>query len=175
MALGVLWTLMDKVEFETTVYAPRSDVYDFLVEFENYGRYSDKIDDVTVVGDDPLEWEISVSWWLLSYTARSAVTQRVENQRIDWEITKDVDAWGSWILEDTESEDRRYDDATRVVLEAEYDPEHADRLSSLPTSKLVSLAKPVVIKEGRRVLRRVVGDLEGRRRNVDLNVRHVES
>lgn len=157
---------MEKVVFETEVYAPKEEVYDFLMRFEDYGKYSEHVKNVRVVRRDPLEWEITIKWWKIRYTARSRLTNYVENERIEWEVVKDVRARGVWLLEETE-------EGTKVKLKVWYEPSDADKVNPLrfvPTSRLISLVKPVVKREGKRVLRRVVSDLEGKPRKVDLKI-----
>lgn len=63
---------MDAVEASTLIYLPPEEVYAFLVDFPQYAKYSEFIQEVRRVSDgDPVEYDLEFAWWKLSYTARS--------------------------------------------------------------------------------------------------------
>lgn len=168
---------MDAVELATVVYLPPTDVHDFLLEFERYPNYSKYLTDVRVSGDGGpgTEYALTFSWWKLSYTARSRVTAVEPPSRIDWELTKDVDAAGYWQVEPVEPPAGR-EHASEVTFRVEFRPETADA-SSLDLPTFVSLdwviekVTPKIQAEAERVVRRIVADLEGEHRPVDLEIR----
>lgn len=167
---------MDVVEVTTVVYLPPEETYEFLADFPRYSSYSKHLTEVRQHGDgDPgTEYELVFSWWKLNYTARSRVTDVDPPERIDWRVTKDVDAHGYWGLEAVEPPEGR-DHATEVTLHVTYDADTADPDLSLPRfvplSRVIEKVKPKVEREAERVVRRIVDDLEGQPREVDLEVR----
>ena len=164
---------MDSVEVTTVVYLPPEEVYEFLLGFESYAKYSEYLTDVRQYGDGSpgTEYELDFTWWKLTYTARSEVTGVDRPHRIDWRIVKDVDAVGHWAVERVDDDP----DETRVTFHVEYRPESADE-SMLDLPRFVSLGwvvekvKPKVQAEAERVVRRIVADLEGERRDVELEI-----
>ncbi|WP_177167418.1 SRPBCC family protein [Halopenitus malekzadehii] len=95
---------MDELVVRTTVYADPADVYAFLLEFPRYAQYTDYLDRVDrLAGDGGVgsEYALRFSWWKLGYTARSAVIDVDPPTRIDWRLTKDIDAHGCWRIEPT--------------------------------------------------------------------------
>lgn len=94
---------MQRLEISTDVYLPREDIYEFLVDFPQYARYSEHLDRVEQHGDGGpgTEYDLVFSWWKLSYTARSRVTGVEHPARIDWQIIKDISARGHWRVETT--------------------------------------------------------------------------
>lgn len=160
---------MKRAIIEGESYAPVDDIYDFFMDFQNYGKYSEYVENVRVVedGDHP-EWAMDFRWWIIRYTARSKLVDYVENEYIEWEVTKDVDIHGRWEFEETE------EGGTRVRLELLYDPEGATRvnpLSFFPTARLIQIARPVVDRHVSKVLRRVAEEVEGEEREVDYTIR----
>lgn len=164
---------MDSVEVTTVVYLPPEEVYEFLLDFPRYARYSKHLTEVRKHGDGTpgTEYELDLSWWKLTYTARSEVTELDSPRRIDWRIIKDLDAVGYWLVEPRDSEEPE----TEVTLYIEYAPGSADGALDLP--RFVSLGwvvekvKPKIQTEAERVVRRIVADLEGEPRDVDLEIR----
>jgi hypothetical protein len=172
---------VDELVVSTVVYLPPTEVYDFLVDFPRYANYSKHLREVRQRGDGTpgTTYELVFSWWKLTYTARSQVTDADRPDRVDWRLTKDLDAHGCWRVErlsdlpaDAPAE---ADVASRVFLEVRFDPDSVSaRALDLPS--LVSLGwvvrrvKPLIEEEGERVVRRIVADIEGRRREVDLTV-----
>lgn len=162
---------MDSVQVSTAVYLPPRTVYEFLLDFPRYARYSEHLTEVRQFGDgDPgTVYELDFAWWKLSYTARSRVTDASDPERIDWRVIKDIDADGRWHVE------RLDDERTRVTLAVEYSPE-SPRPGALGLPRFVSLdwlvekVKPKVRAEAERVVRRIVADLEGEPREVDVRI-----
>ncbi|GAB7010490.1 SRPBCC family protein [Halorubrum trueperi] len=90
---------MDELVVRTEVYADPEDVYDFLLDFSRYARYSEYLRDVrTLEGDGGpgTRYALAFAWWKVTYTAHSRVTGVEPPEWIDWEITKDIDADGCW-------------------------------------------------------------------------------
>ena len=162
---------MDTVEVSTEVYVPPEEVHSFLMDFPGYAEYSEHLTEVRQHGDGTpgTEYELDFAWWKLTYTARSRVTGVEAPERIDWRLVKDVDAVGRWEVERVDEE------TTRVTLVVEYAPDSADEgLLDLP--RFVSLGwvvdrvTPKVRAEAERVVRRIVADLEGERREVEVEI-----
>lgn len=168
---------MDAVEVTTVVYVPREEVFEFLLDFPGYARYSKYLDSVRAFGEggEGTEYALTFSWWKLSYTARSRVTDIDAPERIDWRLTKDIDAHGYWLVtaeEPPEGEEH----ASRVTFRAEFEPESADsdaiKLPRLVSwSWVIDKAKPMIHTEAERVVRRAVRDIEGSNRAIDLEIR----
>lgn len=161
---------MDTVEVSTVVYLPPEEVYEFLLDFPGYARYSEYLTGVRQHGDgDPgTEYELDFAWWKLTYTARSRVIDVEPPNRIDWRIIKDIDAVGHWLVEPTE-------EGTAVTLRVKYHPDSAeDDALSLPRfvsmDWVIEKVKPKVKSEAERVVRRIVRDLEGQNRDVVLEI-----
>lgn len=140
-------------------------------------------------------YALTFAWWKITYTAHSRVTGVEPPERIDWEITKDIDAGGCWRVTPAESEgasdpaasdsndandandtdDDLTDRPCKVALEVEFDPGSASS-DALDLPMLVSLdwvvkkAIPLIRGEAERVIERAVRDLEGSNRDVDLDV-----
>lgn len=173
---------MDTVEVSTVVHLPPEDVYEFLLDFPRYAEYSDHLDEVRRSrgnGEPGTRYDITFSWWKLSYTARSEVTDVDPPARIDWRLVKDIDAQGAWIV-DPEPEAKPDPDtpATRVRLHIKFAPGSADA-SGLGLPSFVSLdwlvdrVRPKVESEARHIVERIVADLEGEPREVDLTIHAV--
>lgn len=167
---------VDTVKVSTLVYLPPEEVYDFLVDFPGYAKYSEYLTDVRAHGDGSpgTEYELTFSWWKLNYTTRSRVTDVTPPERIDWAIVKDIDAQGAWIVDHVpEKAPEGKDDACRVSIYVEFRPDSADKSAlNLPTfvsfGWVVDKVKPKIKEEAERVVRRIVADLEGEDRPVEL-------
>ena len=173
---------MDELVVSTDVYASPAETYEFLLDFPRYERYTEYLDRVSRThgdGGPGSRYAMRFSWWKLSYTARSTVTEVSPPNRIDWKLIKDIDAHGSWEIEpfDTLPEDppAEADGGTRVTLRINFDPDSASSdVLSLP--RMVSFdwvldkVQGLVEEEAKRVVRRAVADLEGRDREVRLDV-----
>ena len=170
---------MDAVEVTTTVYLPPEDVYEFLLDFPRYANYSEHLTGVRQHGDGApgTEYELDFAWWKLTYTARSRVTDVEAPNRIDWRIIKDLDAVGQWLVEPVANEGD--EPATRVTLRVEYAPASANS-DALDLPRFVSVGwvvekvKPKIQAEAEHIVRRIVADLEGQHREVELEI-NVES
>lgn len=165
----------------THVYLPREPVFDFLVDLSHYAGYSEYLTDVTREGDGGpgTRYRLSFAWWRLAYTAHSEVTAIDRPERIDWRLVRHLDAEGCWRVE-------RVDDVpadapadaeavSRVVFDVRYDPgsvtgEAIDLPRFVPLDRVLDRVRPLVVEEGERIVERVVADLEGRRREVELTV-----
>lgn len=169
---------MDSVEVSTLIYLPPEEVYEFLVDFPRYADYSEHLEEVRRRGDGSpgTEYDLTFSWWKLSYTARSRVTDVDPPDRIDWEITKDIDASGAWIVEHVPEEaPPGKPDASRVRFTVQFRPGSADA-SMIDLPAFVSLGwvidkvRPKIRSEAEEIVRRIVADLEGEERPVDIMV-----
>lgn len=179
------------VEVSTVVYAPREDVYEFLQDFTGYGQYSSYIERIDRTGDGGpgTQYDITVSWWKLQYTATSEVTDTTPPERIDWELVGGLRAHGHWRIEpadgedgessgpqaESEERDASQEPANRVVLRIEYDPNSVSgsKLSLpafVPLDAVVERAVPHIESEAESIVEDVVADLEGERRPVELTV-----
>jgi len=174
---------VDRVEVSTAVYLPPAEIFEFLVDFPGYAQYSEYLREVRQRGDGDAgtEYALTFSWWKLSYTADTEVVDVTEPECIDWRLRDDLDAKGRWLVEPTpEDAPADRETASRVTFLVEYDVDSAGpglvdlpRFVSLGT--VVEKAKPLVEKEARRVVERIVADLEGQRREVDLDIETTES
>lgn len=169
---------MDEVEVSTVVYVPPTEIYEFLVDFPGYADYSKYLTEVRQHGEGGpgTRYDLRFSWWKLTYTVRSEVEALDPPERIDWTVVRGVDASGAWLVEpapDAAPDGR--DAASRVRLSFSYAPESAkgDALG-LPAfvsfDWVVDRVKPLALEEAERVVERIVADLEGERRPVDLTV-----
>lgn len=168
---------MDRFTVSTLVYLPREAVFDFLVDFPRYARYSEYLTDVEREGDGGpgTRYRLRFAWWKLAYTVHSEVTAVERPDRIDWRIVRHVDAEGCWRVEGVDDPPAEADAASRVVLEVAFDPDSAatdavDLPRFVSLDRVIDRVRPLAIKEGERVVRRAVEDLEGRPRPVDLVV-----
>lgn len=174
---------MERLTVETVVYRPVQEVYEFLLDFPQYGRYSEYLDSVTSLehgADEQARYALRFSWWKLNYTARSAVIETVTNERISWRLLNKFQASGQWLVEEREElptdAPEWAETATDVRFEVDWDPHTVDT-GAVDLPRLVSLdwviekAKPIVNREAKRVVQRAVEDLEGERRAVDLTLR----
>lgn len=170
---------MDTVDVSTVVYLSPGEIYDFLVDFPRYAGYSEYLDEVRRRGGDGspgTRYDITFSWWKLSYTARSQVTDVEPPNRIDWRLVRDIDARGYWqIVPEPESSPSPGTPASRVRLYVEFVPESAEGggiglPSFVSLDWLIERVKPKVRREAERIVERIVADLEGRRRDVDLDI-----
>ncbi len=177
----------------TEVYADPEDVYAFLLDFPRYANYSEYLREVRTLegeGGPDTRYALTFAWWKITYTAHSRVTGVEPPERIDWEITKDIDAGGCWrvtpgeseadpdldaVASDSEANADQTDHPCEVALEVEFDPGSASS-DALDLPTLVSFdwvlkkAIPLIRGEAERVVERAVRDLEDSTRDVDLEV-----
>lgn len=175
---------VDTIEVETVVHLPPEETYEFLLDFPRYANYSEYLEDVEERGDGGpgpgTRYALRFSWWRLSYTAHSRVTDVDPPRRIDWEVTRDVDAHGQWEVDSEPGAGPDGGEASRVRLVVTYDPDSA-RAETFDLPALVSLSWVVdrvtglIEEEGERVTERIVADLEGEPRAVELSVEHRSS
>lgn len=169
---------MDRLEVSTLVYLPPEEIYEFLVDFPRYAKYSKYLDRVTRCddGSSETEYDLTFAWWKLSYTARSRVIDVDPPERIEWELISDLDARGHWRIEsEREAAPADVETASRVYFFVEFDPGTANPgvidLPSLTSMDwVIRRVTPKIRAEAEEVVRRVVHDLEGRRRDVTLDV-----
>jgi len=169
---------VERFVLSTVAYLPREEVYEFLLDFPGYAAYSKHLRAVDQRGDGGAgtEYRLRFAWWKLTYTAHSRVTEIAEPERINWKVTKDIDAAGRWEVESVEPPEGE-DHATEVRFVVEYDPDtvHAGILD-LPMLVSMDWVVDKVVKlireEGERVVERVVEDLEGESRPVEVSVNY---
>jgi len=170
----------EAIAVSTVVYLPAEEVYEFLLDFPGYARYSEHLEQVRQFGDGSpgTRYELRFAWWKLTYTTRSEVTAVEEPERIDFRILKDIDATGHWAVEPIDLPPDAPPDAevaSRVHFRVDYDPTSVSA-GSIDLPRFVSLdwvidrVKPIVVREAERIVERVVADLEGSRREVHLDV-----
>jgi len=168
---------VDAVEASTSLYVPPEAVYRYIREFEGAVGFSDHVDRVEQSGNgDPgTDFHISLSWWRLSWTAHSRVTDVDPPTRIDWRTVGDVRARGRWRMDPLEAsalpEDREA--GTELTLRIEFDPASvrgAGVTRLMPVERLLQRVRPVVARECERLVAGAVADLEGERRPVDYAV-----
>ncbi len=173
---------MQRLELSTDVYLPQEEVFQFLLDFPRYARYSTYLDHVEQYGDgsSSTEYDLVFSWWKLSYTARSEVTELDPPHRIDWRTVKDIDARGHWRVEPAPERAGDGETVSEVFFVVEYDRSSARR-DALNLPRFVSFSTvldrvlPKLKAEGERVVERVVADLEGEQRQIDLRVHETPS
>jgi hypothetical protein len=166
------------LDVSTVVHLPPEPVYEFLVDFPRYGDYSEYLEEIRREGNGGpgTAYDITVTWWQLRGTVRSEVTAVDPPERIDWQVTDLVDAHGAWEL--TAVPDRAppaADGATVVTLAVRYDPDSVgtgglDLPGFLPLDAVVGRVGPAVTAEAEATVERVVADLEGAPRDVELVV-----
>jgi ribosome-associated toxin RatA of RatAB toxin-antitoxin module len=175
---------VDRIHVSTVVCLPVGEVYEFLVDFPRYARYSEYLTDVRAEGDGSpgTRYRLRFAWWKLSYTAHTEVTAADPPTRVDWRVIEDLDARGRWRIDPVDSVPESAPDeegsACRVHLEVEFDPRSVGGgILDLPRfvsfDRVVAKVKPVLVEEAERVVERIVADVEGRRREVDLVVHEV--
>lgn len=169
---------VETVEASTLIYLSPEEVYESLVDFQQFDKYSKYVTDISRQGDGTpgTEYDITFSWWKITHTARSEVTDVDPPNRIDWELAKSLDAHGYWEVEHVpeEAPDGR-PDASRVWFHVDFDPNSADEDSLnipgfVPLDRIIDRVKPKIETVARRVIQRMVTDLEGEERSVELNV-----
>jgi len=187
---------VDTVEVSTVVYLPPADVYEFLLDFPGYADYSTHLRDVEQRGDGGpgTAYALEFAWWKLSYTAHSRVTAVDPPTRIDWTLTEDIDANGSWLIEalstppsppsrneaaadalECAANDAEEPVASRVTLKIQCNTSTVDSsVLDLPPlvsfERVIQTGQELVVSEGERIVERIVADLEGGTRGVDLSV-----
>lgn len=167
---------VEHLEASTEVYLAPEPVFEFLLDFPGYSAYSEYLRDVDRAGDGGpgTDYWLTFAWWRLTYTAHARVEAIDPPSRIDWRLVGGLDASGHWDIEPMP--DTSHETASRVTLVVDVDTEAVDA-SVLDLPRFVSLSwvvervRPKVEAEAQRVVRRVVADLEGQSRPVDVSVR----
>ena len=167
---------MDEVVASTTVHVPPEEVFDFLSDFPGYAKYSTHLDSVEQFGEggEGTEYRLHLSWWKVSHTVTTKVMKMTPPEEIHWETQSAVDADGRWIVEPLETDTDRTE--TRVTLLVRYDPNSA-RLGGLDVPRFVSTGwiirrvKPLIEPEAERIVGRIVRELEGSPRQIDLTIK----
>lgn len=169
---------MERILLSTVIHRPPDEVFPQLRAFTEYHRYAKYLDSVTRHGDGGAGtlYDLQFSWWKLRYTVRSKVTDVTEPRSLEWRLVKDLDARGEWRVEpEPESAPRGAETASRVYFDAVYDPHSADENAiSLPRfvslDRVIDKVRPRVLDEAERVVSRLVADIEGEPRSVELTV-----
>ncbi|MFC4247478.1 SRPBCC family protein [Natribaculum luteum] len=168
---------MDRILVSTVVYRAPEEIFPYLESFTDYPRYADHLESVTRRdGSDGVRYDLRLTWWKLSYTARSEVTDVTPPTSLEWRLVKDIDARGEWRVEpEPESAPAGEETASRIYFEAVYDPHSADKdVVSLPLfvsfGWVVEKIKPRLLAEAKRVVQRLVADIEGESRQVELTL-----
>lgn len=167
---------VDSVEVSTVVYLPPAAVYEGVVDFPRYEEYSRYLERVERDGDGGpgTRYALDFAWWRLTYTAHAAVTDADPPNRLDWRVTEDVDAAGHWSVEAApEVAPVDAETASRVRLRVGFDPDSAggvDLPAFVSAGWVVEKVTPLIRDEAERVVERLVADLEGERRPVELTV-----
>lgn len=163
---------MEELEVETDIHLPPEEVFAFLLDFPRYANYSEHLASVESFGDGGVgtDYALTFKWWKVRYTVRSRVTEIVEAERIEFELVRGLAADGEWLVEPIDG-----GEGSHVRFRVQYDPSTvANDAVSLPSfvsiSWVVDRAMPFLKAEAERVVERVVADLEGERRAVDLTV-----
>lgn len=164
----------------TVTYISPQEAFDFLVDFPSYQNYTEYLDGVERFGDGTAgtQYHINLSWWKFTYTTKTRVVELTEPERVKWQVIKDVDAHGSWQITDVSNEVEipdEHSNATRVTLRINYDrssvgPGIIDLPPFLSLDRVIEKAKGVVVDEGEKVVQRMVADLEGSPRPVEIKV-----
>lgn len=169
---------MDRILLSTLAHRSPEEVFPYVRSFPDYPRYTDHLKEVRVNGDGGVGsvYDLELAWWKLSYTARSRVTDISAPESLTWQLVNDIDARGEWRVEpEPESAPPDEETASRIYFEALYDPHSADEDAiSLPRfvslDWVVSKVEPKLLGEARTVVERLVADIEGRPRDVELTV-----
>lgn len=162
-----------RVVLATDVEVEPHRAYEFLLDFSGYPEYTDVLEDVRRDGDGGVgtEYHLDVTWWRIDRTLRSRVTALSPPDRIDWRLLADLAIRGAWRIDQPESTTA----PTQVRLVVEYDPS-GSRLAgrgigaALSSDRLRRSLVPRVRAEAEALLERIVTDLEGERREVELRV-----
>ncbi|AGB36412.1 polyketide cyclase/dehydrase and lipid transport protein [Natronococcus occultus SP4] len=169
---------VDRILLSTVAYRPPEEVFPYVRSFVDYPRYTDHLKEVRVRGSGDVGsiYDLELAWWKLSYTARSKVTTIEPPKSLRWHLVNDVDARGEWRVEpEPESAPDGAESASRIYFDATYDPYSADE-NALALPRFVSLdwvvrkVEPKLLDEAETVVERLVADIEGRRRDVELAV-----
>lgn len=167
---------MQTLEVSTVAHLPPEDVFEFLKDFPGYTEYSEYLERVDANGDgeEGTTYDIHFSWWKLTYTTRTEVTGTDAPDEIAWEVQKDIDAHGKWLVEECDLEGVE-GEASEVTFLVNYDADSVtedtiDLPMFVSLDWVVNKVEPLVVKEGQKVVERIVEDIEGEPREVSLDV-----
>ncbi|MDQ2049847.1 SRPBCC family protein [Natronolimnohabitans sp. A-GB9] len=169
---------MDRILLSTLAYRPPEEVFPYVRSFTDYPRYTEHLEEVRANGNGTVGsvYDLRLQWWKLGYTARSEVTEITPPTSIQWRLRNEIDARGEWRVEpEPDSAPAGAETASRIFFEAAYDPHSADEDAlSLPRfvslDWVVSKVEPKILDEAEEVVQRLVTDIEGQRRDVELRV-----
>ncbi|MFB6173834.1 MAG: SRPBCC family protein [Halobacteriales archaeon] len=169
---------MDEFEVRTVIYLPPEDVHGILLDFERYPRYSDYLASVRADGDGGVgtEYALRFEWRMVSYVAHSRVTEVEPPNRIGFELIRGIEATGAWEIEPAPDRAPEGRAGSLVRFTARYDPDTVtssvvDLPAFVSLSWVIDRAKPLVKREARNVVERIVADVEGERRDVEVTIR----
>jgi uncharacterized membrane protein len=106
---------MATIEKSIEVNAPLSTVYNQWTQFEDFPRFMEGVDEVTRRDDKRLHWVATIGGQRKEWDAR--ITEQQPDERIAW--TSEGGAFTAGVV----TFHRLSDEATRVMLQMEYDPE----------------------------------------------------
>ncbi len=162
---------MQELDVSTEIHAPATEVYEFLLDFPGYATYSTHLRSVERYGEGGpgTEYALVLGWWKVTYTVRSKVTAVTPPERIEFELIRGIHAKGEWRIEPIDEE------SCRVRLIGQYRPDSVERDAvSLPSFTsldwVIERVENRVYTEIERIVERVVADLEGAHRDVELVV-----
>ncbi len=169
---------MDRILLSTLAHRSPEEVFPYVRSFADYPRYTDHLKEVRINGDGGVGsvYDLRLAWWKLAYTARSKVTEISAPESLRWQLVNDIDARGEWRVEpEPDSAPADAETASRIYFEAVYDPHSADE-NAISLPRFVSLdwvvrkVEPKLLDEAETVVERLVADIEGRRRDVELTI-----
>jgi ribosome-associated toxin RatA of RatAB toxin-antitoxin module len=169
---------VDRILLSTVAYRSPEEVFPYVRSFVDYPRYTEHLKEVRVNGDGNVGsiYDLRLAWWKLSYTARSQVTAIDAPHSLKWQLVNDLDAAGEWRVEpEPEAAPADAETASRIYFEARYDPYSANK-DALSLPRFVSIdwvirkVRPRLVSEAETVVERLVADIEGRHRDVELTV-----
>lgn len=172
---------MDRILLSTVAYRSPEEVFPYVCAFTDYPRYTNHLKEVRVHGDGGVGsvYDLRLAWWKLSYTARSKVVDVTEPESVEWRLVDHLDARGEWRVEaEPESAPPEAETASRIYFEALYDPHSADE-SALSLPRFVSIdwviskVRPRLLNEAQTVVERLVADIEGQPRDVELTIHEI--
>ena len=77
----------------TVVYEGPEEIYDVLIDFPRYAKYSEyltSVDRLRGDGGTSTQYALNFAWWKLTYTAHSEVVDIDPPNQIDWRGIKDI-------------------------------------------------------------------------------------
>lgn len=167
---------MAEFEARTQLHVPASDVHSYLLDLEEYGTYSEYLTDVTRQGSGTSgsKYSLTLEWRFLRWEVHAEVTANDPPHRIGFRVASGVTAHGEWVIEPDVPDDPTTEGCV-VWFRVQYDPRSlsADSLdlpSFIPVEALVDQVAPHFEADIYRVIREMVGDLEGAPRDPDIHI-----